>query len=406
MSPLPDSRTIRAALGKTTHRLAGELQEPASDAPEWDAFEWRAAMAVCAIQGIGVLLAKRLRWTGPPVWQDFLDEQQRQGCKREQRIGELLDRVDAAARRAGVALVGLKGSALRRLDLYAAGERPMADIDLLVRETDFAKAAELISALGYVGGSPYWRHVAFKPLTEAPTVRLGEHADNPIRIELHPRVAERLLFEPVDITADLWHPQPLPGLQPYPSTAALMRHLLLHAAGNIPAQRLRLLQLVDIARLATGWTAAQWTEVLADQGDGPPWWALPPLQLAARHQGLALPPALLEPLAHACPRWLQRATRHATIADVSCVQAQVLAFPGIEWSRSLAEALCVMYRRARPSAEARRMRQPGGFDHPSTLASPVASMSQMRRALHWLVARPLRPITVHAVQLALDYEAP
>ena len=406
MTPMPEPRTIEAALGLTARRLAIELLQPTDEAPDWNAFEWRTAMAVSAIHGISVLLANSLRWTGPPVWQAFLAQQQQQGQQREQRITELLDRLNEAARRDGLSMVGLKGSALRRLDLYAAGERAMGDVDLLVRDADFDKAAELISGLGYVGGPPDSRHLTFMPLNAASTVQLGEHADNPIRIELHPRVAERLLFDPVDITARLWQPDPRPGLQPYPSTTALMQHLLLHAAGNISAHRLRLLQLEDIARLSANWPAALWAEVLADSGDGPPWWALPALQLAARHQRLTLPAALLEPLERACPRRLLRAMRHATIADVSCVQARVLAFPGIEWTRSTAEALHLMYMRARPNAEMRRMRQTGEFDHPSTRASPAASMSQLRRALYWLVERPLRPITVHSLQLALDYEAP
>ena len=55
---------------------------------------------------------------------------------RHRRIAELLGRIDAEARRSGIALVALKGAALHAIGIYQAGERPMADIDLLARDAD------------------------------------------------------------------------------------------------------------------------------------------------------------------------------------------------------------------------------------------------------------------------------
>lgn len=403
MTPMPEARTIEAALGLTAHRLALELLAPTDEAPDWNAIEWRTAMAVSAMQGISVLLAQRLRWTGPALWQDFLAQQAQQGRRRQERIAELLLRVDDAARRAGVPIVGMKGSALRRLGLYAAGERPMADLDLLVRDADVDGARALIERLGYDAGHATRRHIAFKPSGSRSAVHLGEHADNPVRIELHTRVGERLLFEPVDITRRLWPSDPAPGLQAYPSTAVLMTHLLLHTAGNIASHTLRMIQLVDIARLSADWQAGQWAEVLADHGDGLPWWAVPPLRLASRHQRLTLPAALLEPLERAGPRGLARAMRKATIADVSYIRARVSAFPGIEWSQSPWQSLRLVQDRV--LVQTRRRPQPRASDHPAAHATRWSSMSRTRRALHWLVARPLRPHVMHAMQLALDYEA-
>ena len=48
-----------------------------------------------------------------------------------------------ARARPGIALVPLKGAALHAMGIYAAGERPMADVDLLVREEQSPRATEI-----------------------------------------------------------------------------------------------------------------------------------------------------------------------------------------------------------------------------------------------------------------------
>ena len=47
-----------------------------------------------------------------------------------------------------------------------------------------------------------------------------------------------------------------------------MMHLLLHAAGNMRARALRLIQLHDIARLAQAFGSGDWKELLAARPDG------------------------------------------------------------------------------------------------------------------------------------------
>ena len=129
---LPPWPVVRRALAQTTHRLAQEVAAPAAHAPAWNEFEWRIAMAVSVMHGVSGLLAGRLRWQGPAAWQAFLEEQLEQSRRREARARGLLRALDTEARLAGVPLLGLKGSALLALGLYAPGERPMSDVDLLV----------------------------------------------------------------------------------------------------------------------------------------------------------------------------------------------------------------------------------------------------------------------------------
>ena len=71
--------------------------------------------------------------------------------------------IDSRARDAGLAAVALKGAALQAMGLYAAGERPMADIDLLVQSADLAAAARVLTALGYHEVGMTWKHRSFDP---------------------------------------------------------------------------------------------------------------------------------------------------------------------------------------------------------------------------------------------------
>ena len=82
---------------------------------------------------------------------------------RDERIGALLERIDAALRRSGVGCVALKGAALRRLDLYAPGERPMGDVDLLVSDRDLPAIATAMVDIGYVEAFTTHRHRVYEP---------------------------------------------------------------------------------------------------------------------------------------------------------------------------------------------------------------------------------------------------
>ena len=83
-----------------------------------------------------------------PVDQRFLR------ATRFGRIQHLLQLIDRRARASEIALVALKGVALHACGLYAAGERPMADDDLLVRESEAQRAEQLLTELGFHATSP------------------------------------------------------------------------------------------------------------------------------------------------------------------------------------------------------------------------------------------------------------
>ena len=155
---LPRFGVIAAALRRTTEHLAHELANPGASTPDWNPFEWDVARAVSSMQGITVLLAHRLRWRGPDSWQNFLEVQRRQALQRDARIATVIERVGAVLQEAGIGAVGLKGTALRRLGLYRPGERPMGDIDLLVRPEDSARVTRALLGIDYTEAFVTQRH--------------------------------------------------------------------------------------------------------------------------------------------------------------------------------------------------------------------------------------------------------
>jgi hypothetical protein len=410
MNALPPLARIEAGLRTATERFAAELACAQTLPPVWSELEWFLARAATVLQGVTPLLAERLRWSGPPGWREFLDQQRRHTALRHRRIETLLAHIDTEAARVGIGVVGLKGTALHRLGLYTGGDRPMADIDLLARTADLERTRRLLATLGYRERCAIWKHWVFEPAQRDGALHseigdgFGEHADGLIKIELHCRVIERLPVRGVDISERLWPASDAVGLCDYPAMDALLLHLLLHAAGNMVGRNLRLIQLHDIAALAARLRPADWDALLRWHGRRAAWWALPPLRLVARYYREAIPPEVLAALRPACPRWLRWSTQRQRISDVSYADARFRALPGLPWSTPPRECLQYVRSRLRPGREQQAL-----WDflsaEPWAARSEWPRMSAGRRIAHWALTRPARPATMHAVQAAWMHRA-
>jgi len=399
---LPLHEPLQATLRKITERLAAELAKPSLVAPDWSPIEWQLARAVAVIHCVSPLLSGSLRWEGPAHWRDFLAGQKAQVTARHRRIQELLDQLDARSREERIAMVGLKGAALHSMGFYGAGERPMADVDLLVRACDTTRTAEILKSLGLGESFTNWKHEVFEPKVCNLHQGLGEHADNYLKVELHTRIAEKLPLRTTDVTDSVYPRTPHPGLNAYPSNAALMIHLLLHAAGSMAYRTLRLLHLHDIALVSSRMSGSDWDD-LVNQGQktNRRWWALPPLQLTARYYPDVVPTDVLAVLANHCPWTLRRVVRHRCLSDVSLSYPWVNAFPGIAWSQSMAEAAAYIGRRIWPDKELLRQRDLRAKTDFVSSQTQWTELSQRQRILRWLASRPLRIETQLAVRMAL-----
>jgi Uncharacterised nucleotidyltransferase len=407
MSAGPDMlspEVVQEALRTTTERLAHELAQPIGTAPQWSEFEWRAARASAAIHGVGPLLASTLRWRGPPGWQEFLAAQRAHTQCRHGRIEGLAKLIDERARQMGIPMVALKGAALHALGFYAPGERPMADLDFLLEEPHMPAATALLEEQRFSEELHYWRNRVFTPSTTPRSPRgLGEHRDNPIKVELHWRIRERLPLEPIDISETVYPSSPEPGFNPYPSLAALLMHLVLHAAGAMVCGELRLIHLHDLALVCARMGEEDWEVVLrqGQPGEAAPWWFFPPLQLAGRYYSNVVPGAVLAALQRGCPSRLRRSAAPGCLTDVSLSSVWVRAFPGIEWSRSPSEAFRYMLGRVRPNAEARRIRRIDAANAAWASDSKWQGLSQRSRILRWMTSRPTRPATMYVIRETL-----
>ena len=390
---LPPFRVIAAALRTTTEHLTRELRDPAPHAPSWSDFEWRVAMAAASVQGLSTLLANRLRWGGPTTWRRFLDEQRERSIDRQRVIDTSIQRIGGALNAAQLAAVGLKGTALRQLDLYQPGERPMGDVDLLVRGQDLGAIGTALRDIGYVLLYTSERHATYMPAAPAATVAFGEHPANALSIEVHQTIAERLPVHRVDITDRVLPALQRPGLAGYPDSGALMCHLLLHAAGNMRQHALRFIQLCDIARLAPLLERADWHANAF-------WWAYPPLALTERSFPGSIPTDVLESAAAQCRGTLRRSARRWCVSDVSWSNLRAHAVPGIRWARSPLEALRFFLSRALPSRQAHAMLECAVEAQPHLKDVPWYTLSQTQRILRWAVSRPPRVQTLLSVRAA------
>ncbi len=398
----PGRAALRAALRTTTEYLARELACPGASAPDWSEFEWRVARAVVAMHGVSSLLAVRLRWPGPEGWRQFLESQHSHTLERHRRIEHLLQGIAQSARAEGVGLVGLKGVALHELGIYRPGERPMADVDLLVAPRDFERASGLLLAFGFSQSHATWKHRVFVADGHAAPATLGEHASNYLKIELHELVAETLPTRLTDITSVVLPRQMPPGVNAYPSKAALLAHLALHAAGALTFRLLRLLHLNDIARLAARMNDADWDDFLVCRAqDGTRWWGWAALRLTTLYYPDAVPGPVLAVLAAETPRLLRRAARRWVLSDVSLSNPRIAAFPGIAWSQSPAEMLGYAARRIRPGAEVLELRKVVAGTELAASHTDWAQLSQGSRVLRWLTRRPVRADTLFAVRASL-----
>jgi hypothetical protein len=397
---LPPPRQLQRILSQTTERLAAECARPMPIAPQWNEAHWRIAQAVAAMHGISAWLQRRLLWSGPPGWQAFLEHQARHTQIRYQAIAALRERIDAEARHRHLGLVALKGIALHDLALYRPGERPMADIDLLVRENDVAATELLLQVLGYRELNRNRRERVYVPVNSEHPVGFGEHARNNIKIELHTRIAEHLPVRTVEITGLLLPHAETVGVQGYGTLAALMTHLVLHGAGNMRARSLRLMQLNDIAALSVRLARTDWDQVLDHESRFGPGWAFPVLALTSRYYAGAVPAQVLRRAAAQCHGGLRRASGRQRLTDVSLSRSWIDFAPGIEWCGSLAEKLRFARSRAFPDASMRAEIKACETIQAWAQESPWFQLPRSGRVIRWMFSRPQRVVTISSVRKA------
>ena len=355
------------------------------------------ARAAAVLHGVTPLLANRLRWSGPDSWRRFAADQFHHVRARQQRVETLLCQLHHVSAAERVGFIALKGSALHDLKLYLPGQRPMADIDLLVHPRDAVAMTRALQSLGYRETTVTWKHGVFTvdgPASRPEALPFGEYRDAAIKIELHTAIAEQLPVRCHDINRFVLSDAMPPGCNAYPSMFALLLHLLLHAAGNMVGHVLRLIQLYDIALLASRMSAADWEMVAAA-----PAWALPPLQLTQRYFPESIPAGVLTALRRRCPASLNRLALTRRLSDLSYARLWIQPFPGLEWSASPGETIECIWRRIRPNGA--QLSNLGMARKEPWAQNSDLQLSRPRRIVRHLLRWPPRPPTMYVVRAAL-----
>jgi len=285
----------------------------------------------------------------------------------------------------------LKGCALHSMGVYQPGERPMADIDLLVRASDGAAMSSHLQRAGFVLQGSSWKHLEFARGDPSGTVK----------IDLHTRLAERLASRVIELPGtDIVGS--VGGLRSYSSPAAMMRHLLLHSAGNMSTRWMRAIHLFDIAQLAARFDSTDWQELRSR--DWPDRWVLyPPLLLVSRYFPGAVQPETAEDLAATCHPILARWARRMTLSDVSASNPVTMALPELAWCTSIGTLLRYVKSRLFPDrSELDTLRDVARTSEYGRVQRWF-TMSQPERVATWLFRRPVRPGTLHAVRWGLHW---
>jgi hypothetical protein len=241
----------------TLARWAADPSALPSSPPDWPAETWASFREAAQVHGAAPLLWLRVRdlpsWSTAPIG-PWLEDQYIWNGRRVDRLqGELAEVLRAFAD-ADVPVLPVKGSVLGATIYEEPAARPMADLDVFLREEHFPAGEELLARIGYEKTFNGWKHARFKKPGSGQVVdREREHPDNPRQLEVHPRCRERILGEVVDLTDRIWAGARrgelfgIPTWLPGPDAAWL--HLLIHATHHVMLNNSRLVQLVDLALL-------------------------------------------------------------------------------------------------------------------------------------------------------------
>jgi len=244
-------------LSDLCNTLALWLAQSAADDPHWSADTWSRFKLISRVHGIAPALHVILNssdWLDAEI-KNWLAEQADLNAQRVAKMQGELAAILALLARHGLPAMPLKGSVLAARYYEDASLRPMADLDLLVRPQDFAHVGRLLTQLGYAQEVAHWKHTEFvKPDNRQAVSFEAEHPDNPRKVEVHRYCRESFGGPSIDLTEVMWAHSDEGTLWGeraiIPRPEALWLHLLVHHTYHAWQGKARLIQLVDLVKLA------------------------------------------------------------------------------------------------------------------------------------------------------------
>jgi len=315
------------SLTEITDILVGWMLEPGrdqvlSDVRSWDSSYWLEARFRVQILGIAPLLFAF--FTRIDALQDldagfsaYLSEQATLNRQRMERAMADISTVRSICGSAKVPVRFLKGSELIHSYYDDPSNRPMSDIDILIKPCDLPVLAKALKQEGFIRSSDTPKHAVFIRSGNVVTTD-GEHPDNPIDLEVHTQIVFYLTAVSIDFTRIFWQEPPLPP------AVVLFLHVAVHAAANMFNGSLRAIQLQDLKLITRKLSAKHWEAITAVSLElklaG---FVYAPLYLAEKHLKAQVPESFFASLEPFVPESLKRYLLSARLDTFSLVSEEM-----------------------------------------------------------------------------------
>ena len=339
-------------LATVTNTLAHWLPGSAADTAvaHWSLAEWEAAEWVVYWQNALPWLANRVREAGIEVPEGVNDRLQNINQASRERTKVMLDacvEILAAFQQAGIETILLKGAVLAPLIYQDPFQRPLADLDLLIRPKDVAASREImLNQLGY--------HYYSRSAEDEVYLRGERKAniwapDNVHPVEVHFTLREEYAGIGYELAEIMWRES---GERPYwqdttariPNPAALLLHVCAHTTSDWIIQRGRLMHIDDIRQLCAAMQPADWQKFSQLVQPSTARFIYPALAFVGKYTQLDIPASTLNSLREDCPPTLLNWLSQTELAEASESNQISRSGLGLDIARRLARSRLDMVR--------------------------------------------------------------
>jgi hypothetical protein len=310
---------------------------------DWGADEWLAAEWIAYWQNALPWLHQKVMQAGPALPHDTRESLTALASISRQRTSRMLDaaaELIAALRARDVDVLPFKGALLAPLYYPDPQLRPLADLDLLVRESDLRVVIAVTEQLGY----RYYSRSAedFVYLRGARKANVWS-PDNVHPVELHFRIREEYAGLAYDLTDVLWSSATRGaywnGADALIATAPIaLHHVCAHMTSDLLIQRGKLMEIGDVQVMAARMRTADWQTFLASIPSSGARFVYPALALAERYAVGSIPASVLDMLRAQVPEPLRAWCARVTLADASESNPAPRSGIGLGMARMLAQS--------------------------------------------------------------------
>ena len=353
--PQLPSEKLMAVTNSLARWLPGGDETPAlSDVEtavaQWTQPEWEAALWVVYWQNALPWLADRVAESGLVLPEEVNGRLQAINHASRERTKLMLDacvEILAAFKKAGIETILLKGAVLAPLIYQDSLQRPLADLDLLIRPQDVAASRDImLNQLGY----RYYSRSA-----EDEVYLRGERQaniwapDNVHPVEVHFTLREEYAGIGYELAEVIWRES---GERPYwqnttariPNPAALLLHVCAHTTSDWIIQRGRLMHIDDIRQLCAAMQPADWQTFDRLVQPGTARFIYPALAFVGKYTQLDIPANTLKSLRENCPPALLHWLAQTELAEASESNPTNRSGIGLDIARWLARSRLDMIR--------------------------------------------------------------